>query len=327
MQSSHTISTLIQIAALDWFIITVLAGVEFFAWFLSRGMNDENSDWGLAVFWIFDLLLVFFALAIDYKLHWIVCQLIPVTEDHELDAEASLMGGVKSIVSGMSECVLASFSPRTQKERKRSSCISVLSTSDVGPGSPAKSHTQKAREGMLRKRGRMNTAYQDRYFVLANGDLSYYISEIAYTKGCKPNGCIKVMGTRVETKAGSSLEGFPWTVIHEPSKRIVEICSFTAQDRDQWVQAITAHSKSQQMTARPMCEGIMRKRGRINTAYQDRFFVLFLNGVFNYYENESSYYMGNAPFGSISAVGDVLPQLVPPPLHNSRSTMRVCIYV
>jgi len=283
VQSSETISTLIQIAAIDWVVISALAAVEFFAWYFSKGLRDHGTDLGLAVFWIFDFALVLCALAIDYKLHWIVCQLIPVSGDHELDREASLMGGVKSFVSGVAQGVLASFASRATKHRKPSSCSSIVGASGLCSSSTKSVNPLNTCEGMLQKRGRINTAYQARFFVLANGDLSYYMSEDAYTKGCRPNGCVKMMGTRVQTKA-SSVQGFPWTVIHEPSKRTLDICSFSKMDRDRWVQAIHAHSKSQQRTARPMCEGSMRKRGRLNTAYQDRFFVLFLNGVFNYYE-------------------------------------------
>jgi hypothetical protein len=49
-------------------------------------------------------------------------------------------------------------------------------------------HTQPLKSlpthtGVMRKRGRINTAYQDRFFVLADGTLQYYSSQRAYTKG------------------------------------------------------------------------------------------------------------------------------------------------
>ena len=81
--------------------------------------------------------------------------------------------------------------------------------------------------------------------------------------------------------------------------------TYTHDEPDKCWQIITAHCKGQRMTTKPICQvvshadvfsglifhltemkrqGVMRKRGRVNTAYQDRFFVLSRNGSLNYYE-------------------------------------------
>ena len=37
------ISGLIQIEALDWFVITLLAGIEFFAWYVSAALDGPDA--------------------------------------------------------------------------------------------------------------------------------------------------------------------------------------------------------------------------------------------------------------------------------------------
>ena len=51
----------------------------------------------------------------------------------------------------------------------------------------AKSNTPRS-FGFLRKRGETNTAYQQRYFNLQDGVVSYFKDEIAYATGKEPNG-------------------------------------------------------------------------------------------------------------------------------------------
>ena len=44
--------------------------------------------------------------------------------------------------------------------------------------------------GILKKKGKINTAWQSRFFILEKGVLSYYEHEIGFAKGHHPKGRI-----------------------------------------------------------------------------------------------------------------------------------------
>lgn len=305
LQSSQMISTLIQIEAFDWVFIVVLAGVEFFAWFLSKGWNEEQVDGGLVLFWVFDGLVFIAALALDYKLHWIVSQLIPLAEDHALDEEPSVVAATVNLLSGMSQGI-ASLSRSSSSERTRTTVVALYGGPKCNRPSPTTGQSSLAlpiHQGDLRKRGRINKAFQDRYFVLkGNGQLCYYDSERSFANGCKAKGFLSVINSRIETLKGPDVTGFLWALSDEHG-RILELLSSTSSDRKQWIAMIELHSTRYSQKAEPMCQGVMRKRGRVNTSYQNRFFVLFSNGRLCYYEDENDFELSLAPSGSITILG------------------------
>ena len=253
LQSSHVISSLIQIEALDWFVIVLLAGIQFFAWYLSAIVG--GPDGGLLVFCFFDLLMLVAALIIDCKLHWIVCQLIPVLDNHKLDTEISVRGSVKSLLEGAKLSVTGYLQPKALRMGHRCttfvpgsyemdrplsrlpSNFSRLPSNPVSPGSPSKA-APPTHKGMMRKRGRINSAYQDRFFVLADGTLTYYDSERAYAKGCRAKGSMNVSAANLRSQqvADGARREFEWVLHDEVTGRTLECACFSAQDRDKWLQ-------------------------------------------------------------------------------------------
>ena len=255
------------------------------------------------IFWIFDCLLLVAALVVDYKLHWIVCQLIPLAEDHALEQEPSVLAATVNLLSGMSHGV-ANFSRTSSNDRTCTTFVALFDHQNGNrPSSRLDFPATPIHRGGLRKKGRINTAFQDRYFVLrANGQLCYYESERAFSKGSQAKGFISVLNSRMEKRKGSEITGFRWAII-DAHDRVLEVSSFSKSDRKQWMDVIETRSTMHSKPADPVCQGVMRKRGRMNTAYQSRFFVLFCDGQLNCYESENKFQLGLAPAGSINILG------------------------
>lgn len=66
-------------------------------------------------------------------------------------------------------------------------------------------------QGRMRKRGRVNTGYKERYFVLVSGTIYYYDSEQAYTNGIRSKGKLCAQGAMVSSGEFSLRNGFQWT--------------------------------------------------------------------------------------------------------------------
>jgi hypothetical protein len=111
------------------------------------------------VFFFYDLLIVVLALAIDCKLHWIVCQLasipekcstlslyivndyvkytraltfanlcqIPVREDHELEKDVSLRSSVISLLGGATQGLIKFWRPNALRRARRRTTFVALS--------------------------------------------------------------------------------------------------------------------------------------------------------------------------------------------------------
>lgn len=90
--------------------------------------------------------------------------------------------------------------------------------------------------GVVRKRGQINTAFAERYFVLAAGVLKYYASKKELDLNKKPRGELLCKGLRVgvDWSAGSLKNGFDFTITDARGKRVV--CSVPREaDREIWV--------------------------------------------------------------------------------------------
>ena len=308
LQSSHTIVTLTHIAALDWFLIAVIAGLQFFAWYFSAGLNPDAADGGLVVFIFFDILLAVLALALDFKLHWIVSQLLPLSDvernQAHITAGASLQSACTCLMSGLSsslcERAWKSLSVFPASSSRKGTFFVLVSDSET---ETPNNLLTPSRAGIVGKRGRLNRAFQDRYFVLINGLLVYHDTEEAFRTGSKPKGTLEVMGGRtVSSSRGSARTGFEWAFI-DADNRCLECRSADSHDRDQWIKAINTHTADVALSAKshgkPVAQGVMRKRGRINRGFQDRFFVLGRDGTLSYYISEASFHMNWAPLGAI----------------------------
>jgi len=80
-RSSAIISAIIQISPLDWLVLLLLSFVAWIAWYVNAG--ESTTDGGYVCFWIYDILLLLLALAVDYKLHTIMLALVPVDPNNE----------------------------------------------------------------------------------------------------------------------------------------------------------------------------------------------------------------------------------------------------
>ena len=116
------------------------------------------------------------------------------------------------------------------KRRRASSCGTCTSDQIL----IAKMSTTLA--GVVRKRGQINTAFAERYFVLAAGVLQYYASKKELELNKKPRGELMCKGLRVgvDWSAGSLKNGFEFTITDARGKRVV--CSVPREaDREIWV--------------------------------------------------------------------------------------------
>jgi hypothetical protein len=68
--------------------------------------------------------------------------------------------------------------------------------------------------GLLKKRGENNTAFQERYFVLEGGVVSYFKDEIAFALGHEPNGSFSLRAAQVALKF--TLHPTPYTLHPTP---------------------------------------------------------------------------------------------------------------
>eukprot|EP00960_Hanusia_phi_P046026 757579-Hanusia_phi.AAC.2 len=80
-RSSVVISAIIEISPLDWLLLLLLAFVAWISWYVNYGKS--STDGGYVCFWIYDLLLLLLALAVDYKLHNIMLALMPVDPNQQ----------------------------------------------------------------------------------------------------------------------------------------------------------------------------------------------------------------------------------------------------
>jgi hypothetical protein len=141
--------------------------------------------------------------------------------------------------------------------------------------------------GKVKKRGQLNTAYKERFFVLKDEVLEYYEDKKAYlTK--KRGGLKGSVSTKNITVTPATLEGvqesngaYHFTLATEAGKTIECTCESKAE-RDLWVHEL-------QEGQRIFFEGNVKKRGgQFNTSYKVRFFVL-KHDVLEYYEDKKAY--------------------------------------
>lgn len=96
-----------------------------------------------------------------------------------------------------------------------------------------------SKQGIVRKRGRFNTAFRERYFALVNGTIYYYDSERAYYQGVRSKGKLNVQGAIIRASTGFNLKvGFEWTVLEGESERELACACGSEESREDWLDAI-----------------------------------------------------------------------------------------
>ena len=170
-------------------------------------------------------------------------------------------------------------------------------------------------EGVVRKRGQTNTAFAERYFVLAAGSLKYYKSKKDVDLNHKAQGELLCKGLQVEAAPTTSdrKTEFDFIITDAQGKRII-CCVPSEVERDVWLSKLSkAAAESDPPSTSgtqfgPVSknlslsqwehEGPVKKRGQVNTTFADRYFVLS-QGVLKYYKKKTDVAQGKKEQGTI----------------------------
>ena len=97
------------------------------------------------------------------------------------------------------------------------------------------------KSGWVKKRGQLNSAFKNRFFVLdASGLVSYYSREEDFNERQAPNGSFSCQGLEVDGASGHTTDGFLFTLyIPEGSrKKKIECACVSDAQRTAWVAAL-----------------------------------------------------------------------------------------
>ena len=156
-------------------------------------------------------------------------------------------------------------------------------------------------EGMIQKRGRIDTSYRSRYAVItSDGMIKYYKDQQAFLNRAPFQGSMALKGASIEEDTGFHKKaGFMFAVIDSFGRRL-DMSVEREQDRRSWLKAITRASRVIHTTAddgesvavsfveEVVCSGWVYKRGDWrNPRFQKRWMVLTTDGWLKYYKSES----------------------------------------
>ena len=94
-------------------------------------------------------------------------------------------------------------------------------------------------QGSVRKRGKFNKSYKERFFVLLDGKIMYYHDESSFHQGFRPEGSISVLKAEIE-KQPQTEDGFIFTVHDTLSNRNFTCACDLFSEREAWCKAIDA---------------------------------------------------------------------------------------
>ena len=156
-------------------------------------------------------------------------------------------------------------------------------------------------EGMIQKRGRIDTSYRSRYAVItSDGMIKYYKDQQAFLNRAPFQGSMAFKGASIEEDTGFHKKaGFMFAVIDSFGRRL-DMSVEKEQDRRSWLKAITRASRVKHTTSddgesvavsfveEVVCSGWVYKRGDWrNPRFQKRWMVLTTDGWLKYYKSES----------------------------------------
>lgn len=145
---------------------------------------------------------------------------------------------------------------------------------------------QVVKEGMLEKKGERNKAWQKRFFLLTAGEAGGE-SMLEYRKF---NQFGKICGD-IEISDRMAILGIPkderahqFALTSKINGRIFYLAASEENEKKSWIEMLTTVSRTPKF-AFSICEGFLQKKGLVNKAYQERYFVLLLDRLL-YFRNK-----------------------------------------
>ncbi len=110
--------------------------------------------------------------------------------------------------------------------------------------------------GIVKKRGRFNTSYKERFFVLTTDvlyyydDIQVYLANMSERLGTKMKVSLSTRHLKVcpgtQTGVDNSSDGYHFTIESTFDSKVFECACIDREGRDMWVQKIREASKVQQ---------------------------------------------------------------------------------